>query len=124
VFLKYNGILGFGVQVCLFVIWSFAMAENEICVIGSIGGIDEVFFDVNTIHFQSHNFSNVESVHQQQCDNDLLVAYDEVYFQTMEQQALLWKPHNKTSICWNFFIVINNLHVDLLNHQMLKCIIC
>jgi hypothetical protein len=48
-----------------------------------------------------------------------------MYLQTMEQQqASLWKPHNKTSICWSFFILNDNLHVDLLNPQMLRCIIC
>jgi hypothetical protein len=40
------------------------MAEDEICVIESIGGIDEIIPNVNIIFFQSHNFSNVESVHQ------------------------------------------------------------
>ncbi len=55
------------------------MAEDEIYVIESVNGIDEVFPDVNTNPFWSHNFSNVESVHQQQCDNDLLVIFDEVY---------------------------------------------
>ncbi len=100
------------------------MAKNEICVIENIDGIDEVFPNVNTIPFRFHNFSNVESVHQQQCDNDLSIAFDEVYLQAMEQQALLWKPHNRTSICWSLFTVNENLLVNLLNPQMLKCIIC
>jgi hypothetical protein len=99
VLLKYIGILGFGAQVCLLAIWSFTMAENEIYVIEGVGGIDEVLLDVSTNLFRSHNFSNVESVHQQQCDNDLPVIFDEVYPQAMDQQALLWKPHLKTSIC-------------------------
>ncbi len=61
--LKYVDILGFGVQVCLLVIWNFVMVENKICVIKNIDGIDEVLLDVNTIPFRSHNFSNVENVH-------------------------------------------------------------
>jgi hypothetical protein len=40
------------------------MAKDEVCVIENINGIDEVILDVNTIPFQSHNFSNVENVHQ------------------------------------------------------------
>jgi len=99
VLLKYSGILGFDAQVCLLAIWSFTMTEYEIYVIESVSGIDEVLPNVNTNPFQSHNFSNVESVHQQQCDNILPIILDEVYVQAMEQQALLWKPHNKTSIC-------------------------
>jgi hypothetical protein len=75
------------------------MVHDEICVIESVDGIDEVLFDVSTIPPRSHNFSNVESVHQQECDNDLPITFDEVYSQTMEQQALLWKPHSRTSIC-------------------------
>jgi len=49
VLLKYSGILGFGVQVCLFVIWNIAMVEDKICVIESVDGINEVLFDVSTI---------------------------------------------------------------------------
>jgi hypothetical protein len=47
-----------------------------------------------------------------------------VYFQVREQQSLLWKPHNKTFILWSFFAINANLLVDMLNPQMLKCIIC
>ncbi len=102
-FLRYNGILGFGVLVCLFVIWNFAMVENEICVIESVSTIDQVLFDVNTIPFRSHNFLYVENVHQQQCDRDLPTTFNEVYIQAMEQQVLLQKPHNRTSICYSIF---------------------
>jgi hypothetical protein len=49
VFLRYNGILRFGVQVCLLYIWSFTMVENEICIIEIIGGIDKILLDVNII---------------------------------------------------------------------------
>ncbi len=84
---------------CFLAIWSFAMAENEICVIENISGVDEVLSYVSTIPFQFHTFSNVESVHQWQCDNDLQITFNEMYFQAMEQQALLWKPHSRTSIC-------------------------
>jgi hypothetical protein len=51
VLLKYSGILGFGAQMCLLAIWSFTMAEDEIYVIESVNGIDEVFPDVNTNPF-------------------------------------------------------------------------
>ncbi len=47
--LKYNGILGFGVQVCFLAIWNFTMATDEICIIESVNGLDEVLFDVSII---------------------------------------------------------------------------
>ncbi len=61
------------------------MAKDEVCVIENINGIDEVILDVNTIPFQSHNFSNVENVHQQKCDN----TADEMYFQATEQNIVM-----------------------------------
>jgi len=49
VLLRYSGILGFGVQMCFLTIWNFAVAEDKICVIESVDGINEVFFDVSII---------------------------------------------------------------------------
>jgi hypothetical protein len=52
VFLKrYGGILRFGAQVCLLFIWSFIMVEDEICVIESISGFDEILPGVSIIPF-------------------------------------------------------------------------
>jgi len=51
VLLRYNGILGFGAQVCLLTVWSFAMVEDKIYVIGSVDEIDEILLDVSTILF-------------------------------------------------------------------------
>jgi len=39
------------------------MVEDEICIFENVGGVDEVFVEVNIIPSQSHSFSNVESVH-------------------------------------------------------------
>jgi hypothetical protein len=39
------------------------MVEDEICIFENVGGVDEVFAEVNIIPSQSHSFSNVESVH-------------------------------------------------------------
>ncbi len=36
---------------CLLSIWSFIMVEDEVCVIESIGGINEILFDVSIIPF-------------------------------------------------------------------------
>lgn len=84
-----------------------------------MGQINETIADnMNIVPF--HNLSNVESVHQQ-CDN---VVSNEINLQIIELQTLLWKPHNMMYTCWNFFVVNNNLHVDLANLQMLCCIIC
>jgi len=51
VLLRYNGILGFNVQVCLLIVWNFAMVENKTYVIESVDEIDEILLDVNTIPF-------------------------------------------------------------------------
>jgi hypothetical protein len=51
VLLRYNGILGFGAQVCLLTVWSFAMVEDKIYVIGSVDEIDEILLDLSTILF-------------------------------------------------------------------------
>jgi len=61
--LRYNGILGFGVQVCLLAVRNFGMAKDKICVIEIVNGIDEILLDVSTIPFQSHNFLHVGSMH-------------------------------------------------------------
>ncbi len=91
VLLRYSGILGFGVQVCLLVIWT----------------------PYYTMHLKLWNLL---------LSLWLKTKY-EVYFQVRKQQALLWKPHNITFIWWSFFAINDNLLVDMLNLQMLKCII-
>lgn len=50
--------------------------------------------------------------------------FDEARFQAMELQALLWKPHDMTFVCCKLFAINNNMRVDLVNLQMLQCIIC
>jgi hypothetical protein len=103
------------VLLCTRVILNFVMVEDEI-VHESVGKVNETIpLHINII--LSHSLSNVENVHQQ-CDNDV---FDEVHFQT---STLLWKPHNKTFICWSFLAKNNNLLVDLVNPQMLCCTIC
>jgi hypothetical protein len=49
VLLKHNGILRFSAQVCFLAIWSFAMAEDEICVIESVSGVDKILLDLSVI---------------------------------------------------------------------------
>jgi hypothetical protein len=83
------------------------------------GGGDEFAPNVSTILFRK--LSNVKSVHQQ-CDN-VLQQSNQTHFQVMELQLLLWKPHDVASICCNFFSINDKLHVELMNFQMLQCII-
>jgi hypothetical protein len=42
----------------------------------------------------------------------------------IQSQAITWKPNSRTSLCWGFFVVNDNLLVDLEKLQMLQCIIC
>jgi hypothetical protein len=51
VFLRYSGILRFGVQVYFLATWSFAMAKDKKIVIENINEVDEVLLDANTIPF-------------------------------------------------------------------------
>jgi hypothetical protein len=62
-----------------------------------MGGIDEVTPNVNICQ-PSHYLSNVKSVHHQ-CDQNDVLMFNKAHLQAMEVQALLWKLHNKTSIC-------------------------
>jgi hypothetical protein len=97
------------------------MVEDRSYVLESMAGINEVAPNVNICQ-PSHYFSNVKSVHEQCDQNDVLVS-NKAHLQAAEVQALLWKIHNKTSICWSLFVINDNLHVDLENPQMLSCII-
>jgi hypothetical protein len=36
----------------------------------------------------------------------------------------IWKPHRKTSLCWSFYCVNDNVEVDLVNTQIMHCILC
>jgi hypothetical protein len=92
------------------------MVEDRSFVLESMGGIDEVTFNVNICQ-PSHYLSNVKNVHWQ-CDQSDVLVSNKAHLQAMEMQALLWKLHNRTSICWSLFVV-NNLHVDFENPQML-----
>ncbi len=34
------------------------------------------------------------------------------------------KPHGKTSLCWSFYFVNDNAKIDLVNTQIMYCILC
>jgi hypothetical protein len=38
-------------------------------------------------------------------------------------QATLWKPHHHSPICWCFFVVNDNLPINIVNPYLLKYII-
>ncbi len=42
----------------------------------------------------------------------------------LHAQRKIWKPHGRTSLCWNFYCVNNNAEVDLINTQIMRCILC
>jgi hypothetical protein len=37
-------------------------------------------------------------------------------------QTKIWKPHGRTSLCWNFYCVNDNVGVDLVNTPIMCCI--
>jgi hypothetical protein len=42
----------------------------------------------------------------------------------VKAQAMGWKPYNRMFVCWELFYVNNGLPMDLVNLQILWCIIC
>jgi len=40
----------------------------------------------------------------------------------LHAQRKIWKPHGKTSLCWNFYCVNDNAEVDIVNTQIMCCI--
>jgi hypothetical protein len=38
-------------------------------------------------------------------------------------QKQIWKTHGKTSLCWTFYYVKDNVEVDLINTQIMHCIL-
>ncbi len=99
---------------------NFVMAKDEIVVLESRGQVNNIALDMNIVPF--HSLSNLENVHYQ-CYNDVSM-FDEVHLQAMELQTLLYlESHNiRTFICWSFFVVNDNPHVNLMNPQMLQCV--
>jgi len=44
-----------------------------------------------------------------------LLKDDELHSTSIETQVQKWKAHHKNLIGWGFFVVNDNLHVDLMN---------
>jgi hypothetical protein len=42
----------------------------------------------------------------------------------LHAQRKIWKPHGKTSLCWSFYCVNDNAEIDLVNTQIMRCILC
>jgi hypothetical protein len=91
------------------------MVEDNIVVVECVNNIDDkLACDVNMN--PNLNNSNVGSIHLQ-CDDDLL-KNDEFHLVIIETQIKKWKNEG------GFFVVNDNMFVDLVNPQMLRCIIC
>jgi len=43
-------------------------------------------------------------------------------FLKLHVQRKIWKPHGKTSLCWSFCCVNDNVKVDMVNTQIICCI--
>jgi hypothetical protein len=54
--------------------------------------------------------------------NDLIMQ--EVLLENLKKQAKVWKPHHRTFHMRVFFKINNNLHVDLGQNQVMRCIVC
>jgi len=62
----------------------------------------------------------MESVH---LETTLSLENEVLQLVTIEGQVIFEKPQHQISISWRFFVVNDDLHVDLENPQMLKCIV-
>jgi hypothetical protein len=41
----------------------------------------------------------------------------------LHAQIKIWKPHGRTSLCWSFYGVNDNAYIDLVNTQIMRCIL-
>jgi hypothetical protein len=41
----------------------------------------------------------------------------------LHAQRKIWKPHGRTSLCWSFYCVNDNVEADLVNTQIMHCIL-
>ncbi len=67
------------------------------------------------------SFLDIESVHLQIGNN--VPNLDALQLETIEAQAIAWRPQGQIFTCWGFFVVNDNHLVDSENPQMLRCII-
>jgi hypothetical protein len=78
-------------------------------VVEIVGEINSNFFDFTTsnivghiLNFESMAICNVEAIKI-------------VQLATIKVQATLWKPHHHSPIYWSFFVVNDNLPIDIVN---------
>jgi len=86
-------------------------------VVEIVGKINSNFFDLTT----SNIAGNIFDFESTKIDN--VVAIKIMQLATIKIQATLWKPHHHSPICWGFFVVNDNLPIDIVNPWMLKYII-
>ncbi len=88
-----------------------------------MGGIDSNFFDLATLNIDGSNWDVESMVIGNLTSNNVVAIIKVVQLTVVKAQATLWKPHHYSSICYGFFVVNDNLDVDIMNPQMLRCII-
>jgi hypothetical protein len=94
--------------------------ENEVIIHESVGGVGEI---TGEVHMSlTCSVCNVENV-QPKFGSNLSSKNDVVQLVTIEVQAQQWKPHNKISICRDFFVINDSLRIDFENLKLLQCII-
>ncbi len=99
------------------------MAKEDLLLVESIGGVGK--------NQPTPPTSNVESVHMHAATTNYVVTTHSSIVTTCfcyawnfatcsyTTQAIAWKPHNKGSICWGFFVVNDNLPSWMLKNR--KC---
>jgi hypothetical protein len=102
------------------------MVEKECYFVESMGGINEDTPSTTLFHMSSSlayisfsSFSNVENVPTPNMSN-----VDVSQLDVVKAQVVAWRPHSCMFICWGFFVVRNDLPMDLVKSQVLQCISC
>lgn len=83
--------------------------QGKFHVVEIVGKINSNFFDLTT----SNIFGNILDFESMTIDN--VVAIKIVQLATIKVQVTLWKPHHHSPICWGFFVVNDNLPIEILN---------
>jgi hypothetical protein len=86
-------------------------------VVEIVGKINSNFFDLTT----SNMVGNILDFESTAIDN--VVAIKIMQLATIKIQATLWKTHHHSLVCWGFFVVNDNLPIDIVDPWMLKYII-
>jgi hypothetical protein len=72
-------------------------------------------FDLTTTKIVSNNLDVDNMVIRNLAFGHVATVIEVVQLVAIKAQVALWKPHHHSSICWGFFVVNDNLPIDIVN---------